>query len=74
MLEESEGLLDALKLPNDVSTATPIAFTDSQDGEVDYEQGSKHMSLLRLAGMIKVSFTIHNLSVYLEAKENLFFG
>lgn len=55
MLNESAGLLDALRLPNDLSSTAVCGVVASSVNEVDNEQNNKHMFFLRNAGMIKVS-------------------
>ncbi|VDN37617.1 unnamed protein product [Gongylonema pulchrum] len=53
MLDESEGLLGALKLPNDVSSCTLAADADFQNAGCSHGESDKHMYWLRKAGMIK---------------------
>ncbi|VDM96847.1 unnamed protein product [Thelazia callipaeda] len=53
MLEKNGGLLDALRLPNDLSVHTPIGG-DAVSDEFDNEQKKQHMLLLLKAGMVKV--------------------
>ncbi|VDM19710.1 unnamed protein product [Wuchereria bancrofti] len=60
MLNESEGLLDALRLPNDLSANTVCEVTAPLINEVDYEQNNKHIFFLEKAGMIKVEPSISN--------------
>ncbi|VDO26104.1 unnamed protein product [Brugia timori] len=70
MLKESEGLLDALRLPNDLSADTMLPNDLSADtmcevtaplfSEVDYEQNNRHIFFLQKAGMIKVEPSISN--------------
>lgn len=60
MLKESEGLLDALRLPNDLSADTMCEVTAPLFSEVDYEQNNRHIFFLQKAGMIKVEPSISN--------------
>ncbi|VDK63241.1 unnamed protein product [Onchocerca ochengi] len=53
LLNESEGLLDALRLPNDLSTDT-ICGVVSSNNEVESGQNNKCTFFLQKAGMMKV--------------------
>ncbi|CAG9536081.1 unnamed protein product [Cercopithifilaria johnstoni] len=61
MLNESEGLLGALRLPNDLS-GSAICSLDVVPyiNKVDSEQNGKHIFFLQKAGMIKVEPSISN--------------
>ncbi|KAL3985885.1 hypothetical protein ACH3XW_40500 [Acanthocheilonema viteae] len=61
MLNESEGLLDALRLPNDLSAST-LCSRDvvPSISKVDSEQNNKHIFFLQKAGMIKVEPSTSN--------------
>ncbi|VDK74408.1 unnamed protein product [Litomosoides sigmodontis] len=59
MLNESEGLLDALRLPNDISANTMCSSNVTPSiNKVESEQNSKHIFFLQKAGMIKVEPSI----------------
>uniref|UniRef100_A0A0R3RR48 AA_TRNA_LIGASE_II domain-containing protein n=1 Tax=Elaeophora elaphi TaxID=1147741 RepID=A0A0R3RR48_9BILA len=61
MLNESEGLLDTLRLPNDLSACTLRSLDVVPSiSKVDGEQKSKYMFLLQKAGMIKVEPSLSN--------------
>lgn len=63
MLNESEGLLGALRLPNDLSANGGCALdVVSSINKVGCEQNSKHIFFLQKAGMIKVSSSLNKIS------------
>uniref|UniRef100_A0A0M3J7V5 Bromodomain adjacent to zinc finger domain protein 2B n=1 Tax=Anisakis simplex TaxID=6269 RepID=A0A0M3J7V5_ANISI len=55
LLSESEGLLSALRLPNDLAPATPTVDSASEKSDRCVEKSPKHMEFLRKAGMIKLN-------------------
>ncbi|MCP9264652.1 hypothetical protein DINM_022780 [Dirofilaria immitis] len=60
MLDESKGLLDALRLPNDLSASTVREVVIPSDNEVNGEQKNKHTFFLEKVGMMKIEPSISN--------------
>uniref|UniRef100_A0A914RBJ1 Uncharacterized protein n=1 Tax=Parascaris equorum TaxID=6256 RepID=A0A914RBJ1_PAREQ len=54
LLEESEGLLGALRLPNDLTVETPTQPSIRSLNSRSSSNSPKHMTFLRKAGMVKV--------------------
>uniref|UniRef100_A0A915C9A1 Uncharacterized protein n=1 Tax=Parascaris univalens TaxID=6257 RepID=A0A915C9A1_PARUN len=54
LLEESEGLLGALRLPNDLTVETPTQPSIRSLNSRSSSNSPKHMTFLRKAGMVKI--------------------